>query len=76
MGREGTVVHGVRVVFTSCHDLKQTKIYVFALYYMFYIILAVSVVCTVGFDNSTCLLLRVAGRWRSTSLRALIREQR
>ena len=32
--------------------------------------------CMVGFGNSTRLLLRVAGRWRSTSLRALIREQR
>ncbi len=29
-----------------------------------------------GFGNSTCLLLRVAGRWTSTSLRALIREKR
>jgi hypothetical protein len=28
--------------------------------------------CTVGFGNSTrlCLLLRIVGRWRSTSLRA------
>ena len=32
--------------------------------------------CTVGFGNSTHLLLRVAGRWRSTSPRSLIREQR
>ena len=30
--------------------------------------------CTAWFVNSTCLLLRVAGRWRSTSLRTLIRE--
>ncbi len=35
MGREGAAAHGVRVVFTSCRDLKQPKIYVFALYYMF-----------------------------------------
>ena len=32
--------------------------------------------CTGGFGNSTRLLLRVAGRWRSTSLKSLIREQR
>jgi len=31
--------------------------------------------CTDGFDNSTCLLLRVTGRWRSTSLRSLISDQ-
>jgi hypothetical protein len=31
---------------------------------------------TVGFGNSTCLLLHVVCRWRSVSLRDLIREQR
>ena len=31
--------------------------------------------CTAGFDNSTRLLLHVAGRWRSTSLTTLIREK-
>ena len=30
--------------------------------------------CTVGFGNSTCLLLRVTGRFRSTSLRTLLRK--
>ena len=30
---------------------------------------------TTGFGNSTCLLLHVTGRWRSTSLRTLIREK-
>jgi len=29
MGREGTVDHGARVMFPSCHAFKQTKIYVF-----------------------------------------------
>ena len=37
MGKEGTVTHEVELC--SLYDtLKQTKIYVFALYYMFYII--------------------------------------
>jgi hypothetical protein len=31
--------------------------------------------CTTVFVNSTHLLLRVTGRWRSTSLRSLTREQ-
>ena len=31
--------------------------------------------CTVGFGNSTHLLLHVTGRWRSVSLRSLIREK-
>ena len=32
--------------------------------------------CTVGFGNSTRLLLHVTGRWRPTSLTALIKKQR
>ena len=104
-GLQCRILGGVIVSFfggASRRALKQPKIY--DLYYMFYIIEAVSAVvvslyatagrcwfsvcwghgtdvpraemCTAWFGNSTCLLLRVAGRWRSTSLTTLIRVQR
>ena len=67
LGREDTTDHGVRVVLDMCWsgvcEGHGTDV-------------PWTGMCTTGFGNSTRLLLRVAGRWRSTSLTALIRKQR
>ena len=74
MGREGTESHGVRVMFTVCHAFIEV---VFAVVVSLYVTTRMcwfgvcwghdndvpwTVMCTTGFDNSTCLLLHVTGR--------------
>ena len=88
-GREGDTVHGVQIVFHSMSTLqtdlipilyKQSLQWWFRCMRLQTCVGSVCVVadgmCTVGFGNSTSLLLHVTGRWRSTSLTTLIRAQR